>query len=122
MYFWSCASCCKTLTFRPYISNTNLLPPRIIAIYKALTCITFALTLALKVTEITEVTVLYFSLKFWLFPILFPFRIIRPRGSTSRHHFYYSDVMHARGHSLRYKLIAIAQFFVIFSRNKDQTS
>jgi hypothetical protein len=63
------------------------LPCWIIAIYKALTCITFALTHALKVTEITEVTVLYFSFKFWLFQILFPFRIRRPRVSISRRHF-----------------------------------
>jgi hypothetical protein len=59
------------MSFKPYVSNTNLLPPWIITIYKALTYITFALTLALKVTEITEVTVLYFSFKFWLFQIIF---------------------------------------------------
>jgi hypothetical protein len=46
-----------------------------------------------------------------LFQILFPFRIRRPRGSTSTRHFYYPDVMRARSHSLRCKLIAIAQFF-----------
>jgi hypothetical protein len=78
------------------------------------------LSLALKVTGITEVTVtvVYCSVKFWLFKILIPFRIRTPTGSTSRRHFYYSDVTNA----LQYKLIAIAQFFVIFSGKEDQTS
>jgi hypothetical protein len=83
-----------------------------------------SLLLSLQVTGITEVTVtvVQCSFQFWLFHILFPLRFRRPTGSTSSHHFYYSDVTNARGHSLWYKLIAIAQIFVIFSGKKDQTS
>jgi hypothetical protein len=72
IYFWSCASYCKIMSFRYYISNTNLLPPWIITIFQSLTCVAFALTLALKVTGITKVTVtvVHCSFKFWLLKIL----------------------------------------------------